>query len=54
MAGCNIAVIGATGAVGTVFLNILEDRAFPTGDIRLCASERSWGKKLIAMAKSYL
>jgi aspartate-semialdehyde dehydrogenase len=51
MAGCNIAVIGATGAVGTVFLNILEDRAFPTGDIRLCASERSWGKKLIAMGK---
>jgi len=43
---CKIALIGATGAVGQVFLSILEERNFPTSDIRLCASERSFGKKI--------
>ena len=46
MDGSNIAVVGATGAVGRVCLQILEERNFPASDIRLCASERSWGKKL--------
>jgi len=43
---CKIALIGATGAVGQVFLSILEERNFPASDIRLCASERSFGKKI--------
>jgi len=43
---CNVAVIGATGAVGQVFLRIAEERDFPVDKIRLCASERSIGKKL--------
>jgi len=43
---CRIAVIGATGAVGQVFLRILEERNFPVNGIRLCASKRSVGKKL--------
>ena len=42
----NIAVVGATGAVGTVFLEMLEERKFPVGDLRLCASERSLGKRI--------
>ena len=46
MDSCRIAVIGATGAVGRVFLRILEERRFPAGSIRLCASKRSIGKKL--------
>lgn len=46
MDACSIAVVGATGAVGRVFLDILEERDFPTRDIRLCASKRSVGKKL--------
>ena len=46
MDGSNIAVVGATGAVGRVCLQILEERNFPASDIRLCASQRSWGKKL--------
>ena len=46
MDACNIAVIGATGAVGRVFLRILEERRFPTDSVRLCASQRSIGKKL--------
>ena len=46
MAGVRIAVIGATGAVGKVFLGLLEERSFPASSIRLCGSERSWGKRL--------
>lgn len=46
MSGCRIAVVGATGAVGRVFLDVLQERNFPVGSIRLCASERSVGKKL--------
>lgn len=42
----NIAIIGATGAVGRVFLDIVTERKFPTSSIKLCASERSWGKSL--------
>ena len=46
MDSCKIAVIGATGAVGQVFLKIAEERKFPIEELRLCASERSLGKKL--------
>ena len=49
MEACSIAVVGATGAVGRVFLDVLEERNFPVSDIRLCASERSVGKKLKCM-----
>ena len=49
MGGCRIAVIGATGAVGSVFLSILEERSFPATEVRLCASERSWGKRLTVL-----
>ena len=42
----NVAVMGATGAVGTCFLKILEERKFPIKDIKLLASERSEGKSL--------
>ena len=46
MGQCKIAVVGATGAVGSVFLDILEQRDFPAGEVRLCASSRSVGKRL--------
>jgi aspartate-semialdehyde dehydrogenase len=42
----NVAVAGATGAVGLVILEILEQRNFPVKEIRLLASERSVGKRL--------
>jgi len=42
----NVAVAGATGAVGEVFLQILAERKFPIQNLRLLASERSVGKKL--------
>ena len=46
MDACRVAVIGATGAVGKVFLDILVERSFPTSSIRLCASKRSVGKTI--------
>jgi aspartate-semialdehyde dehydrogenase len=39
----NIAVVGATGAVGNEMLRVLEERDFPVGELRLLASERSEG-----------
>ena len=42
----SFAVVGATGAVGTVMLDILTKRENAWGEIRLIASERSAGKKL--------
>jgi aspartate-semialdehyde dehydrogenase len=41
-----LAVVGATGAVGTVMLSILSQREDVWGEIRLVASPRSAGKKL--------
>ena len=42
----NVAVVGATGAVGEVMLSILAQRNFPVGDVYALASERSAGKKV--------
>ena len=42
----NVAVAGATGAVGGAMLDVLERRDFPIKELRLLASERSVGKKL--------
>jgi len=42
----NVAVAGATGAVGGAMLDVLERRNFPVKELRLLASERSVGKKL--------
>jgi len=42
----HVAIMGATGAVGTEFLKILEQRNFPMDSLKLLASERSVGKKL--------
>lgn len=43
-AGLNVAIVGATGVVGTEMLRILDERDFPVDDLRLFASERSLGK----------
>lgn len=42
----NVAIAGATGAVGETFLQILEERNFPIDNLKLLASERSVGKKI--------
>jgi aspartate-semialdehyde dehydrogenase len=42
----NVAVVGATGAVGEAMLAILEERDFPVGKVYALASSRSVGKRL--------
>ena len=42
----NVAIMGATGAVGTEFLRILEQRSFAFNSLKLLASSRSAGKKI--------
>ena len=42
----SVAVAGATGAVGLEMIKTLEQRAFPVGEVKLLASERSEGKEL--------
>ena len=42
----DVAVVGATGAVGLEMIQTLEKRNFPVKNLRLFASERSLGKKL--------
>jgi aspartate-semialdehyde dehydrogenase len=44
--GVNVAVVGATGAVGLEILKILEERNFPINELRPLASSRSAGKKV--------
>ncbi len=46
MALKNVAILGATGAVGREMLKVLEERNFPVGKLKLLASERSVGKKI--------
>ncbi|MCD2451001.1 aspartate-semialdehyde dehydrogenase [Methylicorpusculum oleiharenae] len=42
----NVAVVGATGAVGEAMLSILEERNFPVGEVYALASSRSEGKRI--------
>jgi aspartate-semialdehyde dehydrogenase len=41
-----VGIVGATGAVGTEMLRVLEERNFPLSELHLYASERSVGKQL--------
>lgn len=47
-----VAILGATGAVGTELLELLETRNFPVEQLKLLASPRSAGKSLIFAGKS--
>src|SRR5690606_15980995 len=42
----NVAIAGATGAVGEALLSILAEREFPIGELHLLASERSAGEAI--------
>jgi len=42
----NVAIVGATGAVGQEFLSLLAERNFPIKSLKLLASARSAGKKI--------
>jgi len=48
-----IAVVGATGMVGNVMLNTLDERNFPVTELIPVASERSVGKKILFKGNEY-
>jgi aspartate-semialdehyde dehydrogenase len=50
----NVAVVGATGAVGEEMLKILDERNFPIKELKLLASKRSKGKKIEFKDKEYI
>ena len=50
----NVAVVGATGAVGETLLSILEQRHFPIGQLYPLASASSAGKKVLCQGKSWV
>lgn len=47
----NVAIVGATGAVGQELLSILAERKFPMKSLKLLASKRSAGKSVHFMGK---
>ena len=49
----NVAIVGATGAVGQEFLTVLAERNFPIKSIKMLASARSAGKTVQFAGKSY-
>jgi aspartate-semialdehyde dehydrogenase len=50
----NIAVVGATGAVGENMLKTLEKRNFPINELKLLSSARSAGKEIMFNGQSYV
>jgi aspartate-semialdehyde dehydrogenase len=50
----SVAVVGATGAVGTIILNLLEKRNLPFKSIKFIASKRSAGKTIHFKGKPYI
>ena len=49
----NVAVVGATGAVGQEFLTVLAERNFPIKNLKLLASARSAGKTATFAGREY-
>jgi aspartate-semialdehyde dehydrogenase len=49
----NLAVVGATGAVGTIVLDLLEKRDLPLSSVKFLASKRSAGKKILFRGKEH-
>ncbi len=49
----NVAILGATGAVGQEMIKILMERNFPINELHLLASKRSAGKKMEINGKEY-
>ncbi|SFK27979.1 aspartate-semialdehyde dehydrogenase [Halobacillus dabanensis] len=50
----NVAVVGATGAVGQKMLETLEDRNFPIQQLKLLSSSRSAGSKMVFNGEEYV
>jgi len=50
----DVAIVGATGAVGEVLISILDERNFPINNLYPLASKRSAGNKVSCQGKSWL
>ncbi len=50
----NVAVVGASGAVGHELIKVLEERNFPIGELKLCATARSAGKSMFFRGDEYI
>jgi aspartate-semialdehyde dehydrogenase len=50
----NLAIVGATGAVGSEMISILEERKFPIGELRLLASAKSAGQRKTFQGKDII
>lgn len=50
----NVAILGATGAVGQEMLKVLGERNFPYGELKLLASKRSAGEEVEFQGKKYI
>lgn len=50
----NVAIVGASGAVGQEFLRVLEEQNFPIDNLKLFGSERSAGRKVSFRNKEYV
>ena len=53
MSGINLAVLGATGVVGSEILNVLENSTLPIKSIKMLSSSRSAGKKITFKGQEY-
>ena len=49
----NIAIVGATGAVGQMMIQVLLERKFPINELYLLASNKSDGKKINILNKEF-
>ncbi|MDF2616070.1 MAG: asd [Sedimentibacter sp.] len=50
----NVAILGATGAVGQEMLKVLGERNFPYGELKLLASKRSAGEEVEFQGKKFV
>ena len=49
----NVAIVGATGMVGQSLVQVLQERKFPLGDLRLLASSRSVNRSIEVLGQTY-
>lgn len=54
MSSYSIAIVGATGLVGTTLLSLLEERIFPIKKLHLVASHQSVGKEIVFRKETYV
>lgn len=50
----NVAIVGASGAVGQEFIKVLEQQDFPVGELKLFGSTRSAGRKYTFRGRDYI